>query len=158
MKPVIVVECDNDELLLRILSVPRDRIQHVGNRDEVVKYVLNKPAKHYLGLIDEDPGTQHGAQRQSFKNGPARNGILVAVNGQRTLVVLKPFLEGWLLDAVHACGGRMSALDKGLSDNARELHSQFSPRGDKRMGKVVDYLLKEKSKHLAELRKALDIT
>ena len=158
MKPVIVVECDNDELLLRILGVPRDRIQHEGNRDEVVKYVLNKPANHYVGLIDEDPATQHGAQRQSFKNGAARSGIVVAVNGQRPLMVLKPFLERWLLDAVHTCGGRMSALDKGLSDNARELHRQFSPRGDKRMTKVVEFLTKKKSKHLAELRKALDIT
>lgn len=155
MKPVIVVECDNDELLLRILGVQRGRIQHEGNRDEVVKYVLNKPAEGYLGLIDEDPGTQHGAQRLHFKNGPARQGVLLATNGKRTLVVLRPFLEHWLLDAVHACGSRMSALDKGLSDEPRELHRQFSPRGDNRMKKVVDHLEKKKSKHLAELRRAL---
>lgn len=158
MKSVIVVECDNDELLLRILGVQRANIQHEGNRDEVVKYVLNKPAKEYVGLIDEDPGTQHGAQRQSFKSGPARNGILVAMNGERKLVVLKPYLEGWLLGALHACGGRMSALDKGLSDNPRELHRQFSPRGDHRMRKVVEFLIEKKSKHLAELRRVLVIT
>ena len=157
MKPMIVVECDNDELLLMILGVSRSRIQHEGNRDEVVKYVLKKPATHFVGLIDEDPGTQYGAQRQSFINGPAKNGLHVAMNGQRKLVVLKPFLEGWLLAAVHACDGQMSALDNGLSDIARDLHKQFSPRGDKRMRKVVAFLEKKKSKHLAELRKALDI-
>lgn len=157
MSPVIVVECDNDELLLRLLGVPRKRIQHEGNREEVVKYVLKQDPKLFVGLIDEDPDTTHGHQRSSFKNGVDRHGVLRAGRGERQLVVLRPTLEGWLIAAVHACGGRMSALDKGLSDDPRVLHRQFSPRGDKRMEKVLAYLQKKGSKHLVELRKALAI-
>lgn len=157
MKPVIVVECANDELLLRGLKVPRARVQHEGNRDEVVKYVAHKPTGEYIGLVDADEGTQFGELRQHFKNGPAKHGVMVATHGKRELIVLKPFLEGWLNAAVKACGGRMSKLDKGLSDNDQELHGRFAPRGDKRMGKVIDYLEQKQSKHLAELRKALKI-
>lgn len=157
MKPVIVVECDNDELLLRIIGMPRERIQHEGNRDEVVKYVVNNAPGRFIGLIDEDPGTQFGAMRQRFKSGRPQHGLSIASNGPRRLVVLSPFLEGWLLQAVKACGGRLSALDKGLSDDARALHRQFSPRGDQRMRKVIAFLQRERSAHLKALRKALDI-
>ena len=155
MKPTIVVECSNDELLLRTLGVPRNRIQHEGNRDEVVKYILRKDPASFIGLVDEDATTQHGEQRTSFKNGVPRHGVYVATNGKRRLLVLQPFLEGWLLNAVHACKGRMNSLDKGLSDDPRTLHNQFAPRGDKRMQKVIEFLERKKSKHLAELRKAL---
>lgn len=157
MKPTIVVECSNDELLLRTLGVPRNRIQHGGSRNEVVKVVLRKDADHFIGLVDEDATTQHGIQRLSFKNGISRNGICVATNGKLRLVVLQPFLEGWLLAAVHACKGRMSQIDNGLSDNARALHNEFAPRGDKRMQKVIKFLESKKSKHLSELKSALGI-
>lgn len=158
MKPVLVVECDNDELLLKLLGVPRARIQHEGNRDEVVKYIVNKPSGDYIGLIDEDPGTQFGSLRQSFKPGRSKHGILVASRAERKLVVIQPFLEAWLQAAVHACQSRMSALDAGLSDDPRELHRQFSPRGDKRMKKVVDLLRRKRSVHLAELERVLGIS
>ena len=41
MSATIVVECDNDELLLKTLGIPKARILHEGNRDEVVKYIVS---------------------------------------------------------------------------------------------------------------------
>ena len=100
MKPVIVVECDNDELLLLTLGVPRKRVQHEGNRDEVVKYILKHDPEKFIGLVDQDPGTPRSEKRAQFKTQPASRGLHVERFGKRELVVLRPFLEGWLCEAV----------------------------------------------------------
>ena len=71
---------------------------------------------------------------------------------KRLLVVLHPMLEGWLIKAVHACGGRMERLAKELSDDAHTLHKQLSPKGDPRMDKIVAFLEANDSAHLKELR------
>ncbi|MFN8350355.1 MAG: hypothetical protein U0U25_02700 [Flavobacteriales bacterium] len=56
-----MVECDNDELLLRLLGVLlRKRIQHEGNREEVVHVLKQDPKREFVGSIDEDPDTTHG--------------------------------------------------------------------------------------------------
>ncbi|MBL0128030.1 MAG: hypothetical protein IPP83_11375 [Flavobacteriales bacterium] len=156
-RPIIVVECDNDELLLRLLKIPRSRIQHEGNRDEVVKYINRNDPVRYIGMVDEDPGTPRSPNRARFVRKELRNGVQEEVNGARRLVVLKPMLEGWLISAVHAAGGRMVHLDKGLSDVPSELHRQLMPRGDKRMKKVIEFLDGRKSAHLKSLRSALHI-
>jgi hypothetical protein len=147
-QPLIVVECGNDEQLMKLLAVPKRRIQHEGNRDEVVKYVLKKEPGRCIGLIDQDPGTPRGAQRSKFTPERATWDLHVEHLGKKRLVVLHPMLEGWLIKAVHACGGRMAQLDKGLSDDASTLHKQLSPQGDARMVKIVTFLKTNNSKHL----------
>jgi len=157
MKPIIVVECDNDELLLLTLGVPRKRVQHEGNRDEVVKYILKHPAGHYMGMVDEDPNTPRSTKREQFIKRSTVSDMHVEALGKRELLVLRPFLEGWLCKAVHAAGGRLVKLDKGLSDDPKELHRLLSPRGDARMKKIVGFLETNSSKHLKELRMHLGL-
>jgi len=157
MTPLIVVECGNDEQLLKLLDVPKKRIQHEGNRDEVVKFVLKKDPGACIGVVDEDPGTPRSKQRMQFKAQKPKADLHQEVMEQRRLVVLHPMLEGWLIRAVHACGGRMDKLDKGLSDDPSELHKQLSPRGDRRMEKIVTFLEQKNSKHLMELRHQLGL-
>ena len=155
---MIIVECANDELLLRTLKVPRRRIEHKGGgREEVVKAVLARKPGSCIGLIDADPQTPHGHNRGLFKNGPMKHDVCEALHEKRRLVVLRPRLEGWLLSAVKAAGLRMSVLDKGLSDDERELHGQLAPRGDMRMAKIIEQLEKKGSAHLKELRAQLGI-
>ncbi|MBK8530265.1 MAG: hypothetical protein IPL64_00045 [Flavobacteriales bacterium] len=157
MKPMIVVECGNDEQLMKLLGLPKKRIQHEGNRDEVVKYVLKKDPGGCIGVIDQDPGTPRGAQRSQFKPLKAASDLHLELAGERRLLVLHPMLEGWLIKAVHDCGGSMAKLDKGLSDDARTLHKQLAPKGDPRMAKIVEFLKKKDSKHLNELRVQLGL-
>lgn len=157
MKPMIVVECGNDEQLMKLVGLPKKRIQHEGNRDEVVKYVLKKAPGACIGVVDQDPGTPRGNQRAQFKVGHASTDMHAEQAGERRLVVLHPMLEGWLIKAVHACGGSMEMLDKGLSDDARTLHKQLSPKGDPRMKKIVAFLKKKDSKHLQALRVQLGL-
>lgn len=155
---MIIVECANDELLLRTLKVPRKRIEHKGGgREEVVKAVLEMEAGSCIGMIDADPSTAHGRNRGLFKDRPMKHGVRDSLYGRRRLVVIQPRLEGWLLSAVEAAGLRMSVLDKGLSDDERELHGQLAPRGDKRMAKIIGLLEKKGSAHLKELRRQLGI-
>lgn len=157
MKPTIVVECGNDEQLMKLIGLPKKRIQHEGNRDEVVKYVLKKDPGVCIGVVDQDPGTPRGNQRAQFKVGRASADMHAEQAGERRLVVLHPMLEGWLIKAVHACGGSMETLDKVLSDDPRTLHKQLSPKGDPRLKKIVDFLEKKNSKHLKELRSQLGL-
>lgn len=157
MKHTIVLECDNDELLIRLLGVPRKSILHGGGRDEVVKSILKNSPGACIGLVDEDPGTMRSPQRKAFKIGRPNFDLHVESMDSRKLVVLHPYLEGWLIKAVHACKGRMANLDKGLSDDPRELHSMLSPRGDERMKKILDFLQQKDSPHLRKLRAELGI-
>jgi hypothetical protein len=156
-QPLIVVECGNDEQLMKLIGLPKKRIQHEGNRDEVVKYVLKKEPGQCIGVVDQDPGTPRGTQRSRFTPDRATTDLHAEHAGKRRLVVLHPMLEGWLIKAVHACGGRMEQLDKGLSDEPNTLHKLLSPRGDPRMTKIVAYLEKKNSKHLKELRSQLGL-
>lgn len=157
MSPTIVVECGNDEQLMKLIGLPKKRIQHEANRDEVVKYVLKKAPGACIGVVDQDPGTPRGKQRSQFKASGTRADLHHELAGERRLVVLHPMLEGWLIKAVHACGGSMTQLDKGLSDDAKALHKQLAPTGDARLEKVVAYLKKHNSKHLHELRVQLGL-
>ncbi len=152
-----MVECDNDELLLLTLGLPRKQLLHQGNREEVVKYILKHESGRFIGLVDEDPGTVRSKQRAAFAKGKSHVGLRTEKAGRRVLTVICPFLEGWLVAAVHACGGRMEKLDKGLSDDPRELHRQLSPRGDMRMHKIIAFLEKKNSMHLQVLRTALQL-
>jgi hypothetical protein len=153
----VVVECGNDEALMLALGLPARLVKHEGNRDEVVKYILKHPAGGPLGLVDEDPGTEHGGQRKQFVRGKALHQVRTDRFGHRALVVLMPRLEDWLVQAVKSAGGSMAKLDKSLSDDPAYLHRELNPMGDTRMAKIVGFLQDKKSKHLSELRKALDI-
>jgi hypothetical protein len=152
------VECGTDESLLLLLGVPRRRVVHEGNRDEVVKYILKKDAGAYIGIVDADPGTIHGPQRKQFIDGRMDKGHCMSLCGDRKLVVLSPMVEGWLIAAVQECGGKVKDLDKGLSDDPRALHAQLSPRGDKRLKKLIDFLVQRDSEYLRALRKSLGIS
>ena len=151
------MECGNDELLLKSLGVTKTLRLHEANRDEVVKYILKKDPHTCIGLIDEDPGTPRGIQRSQFNAERAATDLHVEIFGERRLVVLHPFLEGWLIKAVKACGGSIAKLDKGLSDDPRELHRLLTPRGDKRLVGIVDFLKAKDSRHLKALKAALGI-
>ncbi len=152
-----VVECSSDERLLLLMGAPRRSVVHEGNRDEVVKFILKKEAGKFIGMIDEDPGTIHGNQRRQFQDGPAQHDHYVASFQDKKLVLLQPMLEGWLVKAVKSVGGSMSAIDKGLSDDPRELHRTLAPRGDTRLKKVIDFLKEKDSPHLRALRRTLGL-
>jgi hypothetical protein len=152
-----VVECSSDEMLLLALGATRKQVIHEANRDEVVKYVLKKPPGECLGMIDEDPTTLHGRQRRQFQEGLVTHDLCIATFQGRVLVVLKPILEGWLIKAVRASGGKMTDIDKGLSDDISELHKRLSPRGDARLRKVIAFLDAKGSPHLHTLKKTLSL-
>lgn len=153
----IVVECGNDEQLMRLLGVPRKRIKHQGNRDEVVKQVMKDDPGASIGLVDEDPGTARANRRASFKVVDRRTGLVVEQAGEHKLVVLEPFLEGWLVEAVKATGSSMTTFGKELSDDPRELHKVLSPKGDPRLEKIVAHLEEHGSTHIRDLRDALGL-
>lgn len=152
-----VVECSSDERLLLLLGARRRAVIHEGNRDEVVKYILKKEPGQFIGMIDEDPGTLHGNQRRQFVNGPPQHDHFTATYGERKLIVLQPMLESWLIKAVKAVGGSMPAIDRSLSDDARELHRSLAPRGDSRLKRVIDFLQEKNSPHLRALKATLGL-
>lgn len=54
-------------------------------------------------------------------------------------------------------GGSIARLDKGLSDNATSLHHQLRGSGDPRLKKIIEHLVKARSKHVVALKHALMI-
>lgn len=68
------------------------------------------------------------------------------------VIVLRPRLEEWIIDAAKAARVRMS--DFGLSDRGNELHREITSRLGA-FARLVDALSAAGSKHLARLRELL---
>jgi hypothetical protein len=153
-----VVECAHDEMLVKLLVDPKDDVIHLHGRDRVITHMTSEPRPKHIGMVDEDPTTSHSATRNRFKPIKTLHGVLITQHNGVTVIMLRPFLEAWLISAVKAIGKKISAIDKGLHDDPSLLHKSLAPSGDQRLRKVLATLEKHDSKHLLALRQALNVS
>ena len=153
-----VVECAHDEMLVKLLVDNKDDVIHLHGRDRVISHMTSKPRPKHIGMVEEDPTTSHSATRNRFKPIKTLHGVLITKHNGVTVIMLRPYLEAWLIIAVKAIGKKMSMIDKGLHDDPILLHKSLAPRGDQRLRKVLNTLAKHDSKHLKALREALNVS
>lgn len=118
---MIVVECKNDELLMKRMGFPRKEIHHAGNKGNVFNKV--KKLKKAIGLIDEDPNSEQPGEYKKYKLMQKEGGIKLLENihdKDKCVVQVSPYLEHWLLDRAKKCNVHPGKYS--LPDDPKDLH------------------------------------
>lgn len=94
----VLVECYPDEMLLRVLGVPRKQLRHERCKGEVVKRVLKFDCA--TGLIDEDPQSAQPRDLSNYKQVHDAEGLRLLArrdDKNKKLIIVCPRLEDWLI-------------------------------------------------------------
>lgn len=137
------VECDADFVLTKVITKVADReIIHSGGKSRVIYDLVNKHSNK-KGIIDEDPGGSVPSIINRFKiiseNSYHQIDVLYQKSKNNYLIILKPFLEAWILRA--AMISEIDVEKYGLPDDATLLHS------------IINYRLSSFEKLLHDLMK-----
>jgi len=146
-----LVECKPDEALVKTLtSTSRKNIKHAGNKPELLK-TLSEHCTNTKAIIDEDPGTNQPPRLQKFKEKQDLTAYKLKILHQKsknnTVIILRPALEEWILDASKEA--KIDPQEYGLPKDPTKLHQQINIQIDKFQKLVQDLA---KSKRLKTLR------
>jgi len=152
---MIFVECNADETLVRqVTRISGREIHHAAGKGEVCNRLSKR--QDCIGLVDEDPGSSQPRyiERCTVLEDLSREGLKVLQDqpNSNRLVVIRPKLEEWVLQAAH-----LSGLDMGkysLPDNPRELHQAINANLAK-FERVLRDLNEARSERIRELRRLL---
>ncbi|MGA4578545.1 hypothetical protein [Limisphaera sp. VF-2] len=125
---MLYVECYPDELLARLLGVPRREIRHARGKGNILNRLRNLQAGQ--GMIDEDPWAPQPEELGQYIEQERSGDLTLRVhkkNPRKRLIVVSPRLEEWLYVRAAVCGVRPA--DYGLPDTGPELRK--IPRFDK---------------------------
>jgi len=142
---IYLVECKPDATLVKSLTLaPRKRIEHAGNKSQLLK----KLTEHYgnsKGIIDEDPGSVQPPHLQKFREKQDLTSYKLKILHQKsknnTLIILRPRLEDWILDASKEAN--INPEKYSLPKDPTKLHEQINIQIDK-FQKLVKNLAKSR--------------
>jgi hypothetical protein len=145
----LYLECTPDELVARMLGVPRRCIDHTGDKGRVCHHLSRK--ENVIGLIDEDPGSAVPSYLKSLVVVSKQDDLRVLEDPQsgNRLIILCPRLEDWLVRTAQQGGLQMR--DFGLSERPRDLHGEINHRLEG-LRRLLESLLEAKSARLLRLR------
>jgi len=130
----VLVECYHDTALVRSLGIPVRRLGHENGKGNVLRS-LAKWSGDAIGIVDADPGKQDSTPGEMVKyrarqteHGLTR--MTHSSDARKTLVVIGPTLEEWLLARAEASG--LPLRDYALPESAHAMHK--SPRCDLKPG------------------------
>jgi len=146
-----LVECKPEEALVKSLtSTSRKNIKHAGNKSELLK-TLSKHYGNSKAIIDEDPGSTQPPHLQKFKEKQDLTTYKLKILHQKsknnTLIILRPRLEDWILDASKEAN--INPQKYNLPKDPTKLHQQINIQIDK-FQELIKALTK--SKRLRELK------
>ena len=150
-----LVECKPDTVLVKTLThASRKNIIHAGNKSELLKK-LSKLYENCKGIIDEDPWSIQPPHLRKFseRQDLVRDNLKILYQSSKnnTLVMVRPRLEEWVLDA--AKEANISVEKYSLPNDATELHKQINIKTDKFEKLLIK--LKQKSNRFKTLKKYL---
>ncbi len=152
-----IVECKPDKHLIKVITnASKKAIVHSANKAEAIKTLLKAKAPS-IAIIDEDPGSPQPSflKRFKLKQDLSQWGLKVykESSSEKSLVVISPRLEDWLLRAGKESG--ISFKEYSLPENAERLHKVINTNLEK-LKLILKDLLKRENKRLLKLKEALE--
>lgn len=100
----VIIECKPDEKLVKALGFSKNKIAHQPNKGEVCNYLFK--SENQLAVIDEDPDSSQPKHLQKFNVVEEKHDVkkLFCKAENKTIFVLKPRLEEWILKRCIASG------------------------------------------------------
>jgi hypothetical protein len=116
---MILIECYNDEELVKQLGFKKKQYKHKANKPEVVKG-LKKESSISIGIVDEDQEANQPSEMRFYQTINVMGSIkLKKKDTTRFLIEISPYLEEWLYKI--AKRNRIIPEDYGLPKVARKL-------------------------------------
>jgi hypothetical protein len=145
-----LVECKPDEVLVKSLTLTsRKNIQHAGNKSQLLKK-LTEQFSNSKALIDEDPGSIQPPSLQKFREKQDltsyRLKILRQKSRNNTLIILRPRLEEWILEA--AKEAKIDPRKYNLPKDPTQLHEQINMQIDQFQKLVKDLVITKRVRKL----------
>jgi|WetSurMetagenome_2_1015567.scaffolds.fasta_scaffold1394492_1 hypothetical protein len=122
----LYLECNPDEVLARVVGVPRRAIVHSHGKGRVSKHLDRQSG--VSGLVDEDPGSAQPRTLAGFVEVSSTHDVRLKIDKNRNnrLVVLCPELEDWVIKT--AKSARVKMEEYSLSERPGELHANINQR------------------------------
>ncbi len=117
---MIVVECYNDELLVKTIGF--SKIKHEGGKGRVLERV--KKNSGVIGIIDEDPDSIQPPEISEYTEKESKSTIkllIIRYDKHKRIIQISPYLEDWILN--RARQNRISPRDFNLPNDSKELHN-----------------------------------
>lgn len=151
---MIVLECNNDEFLVKNLGFSKKQVRHESCKGKVLKKIRITP--HAVGMVDEDPQSTPPREMQEYIKIKSGEGIRLfrKKNDQKKkLVLISPYLEHWLLD--RAKQNKIKPKDYALPDNPKKLHNITHAEKNKNFREFIRTLISA-DKEIHTLKKWLE--
>ncbi len=150
---MFLVECFNDETVLRALGVPKQQVRRMKGKGNVIGHLKKDLHRSDTGMVDCDAKSPNPARLEPFTRAEAaHDAVLYTWKGQR-LVVVEDNIEDWIVKALQASGLKLS--DFTPASTAAELNRLESRVCEPGLMKAMEALATERSPHLATLKRFL---
>lgn len=119
---MIVIECNNDEFLIKSFGFPRKKISHQRCKGEVVKRVGKLPKA--VGIIDEDPQSNQPGDLKKYKEIQAHGNLKLFTgknDNKNRIIQISPYLEHWIINRTKS--NNINIEDYNLPVNPKKLHA-----------------------------------
>lgn len=152
--PEIVLECNPDEALIKVLGYTRKMITHQPGRGEVINYLQRNPSA--IGIVDEDPGSAKPTYFSKFTHESDEQFDIASfhIPKLRTrLIVIKPRLEEWILK--QALESKINPKSYSLPEDANDLHKIINTKIPL-FEKMIKEMLEKGNSGLKHLKNLID--
>lgn len=152
---MFLVECFNDETVLRALGVPKQQVRRMKGKANVIGHLKKDLHRNDTGMVDHDAKSPNSAHLEPFtRTEAAHDAVLYVWKGQR-LVVVEDNIEDWIAKALQASGLKLS--DYTPATTAAELNRLESRVCEPGLMKAMEVLAANRSVHLATLKRFLGL-
>jgi len=136
---LIIVECNNDETLVKVLGIKKKDIDHQPGKSRVIKALLKDRGR--LGIVDSDPGKSQPKECLSFNRIEETQDLTLLCKGNAHLCVIYPDLEGWIIKRAKLNHYDLKEYD--IPDTAQDMHKVPDLHLGKGYTELLERLFKE---------------
>ena len=150
---MVLVECYNDETVLRALGWSRKDIRRMRGKGNVINHLKKGGQLDVVGLVDRDARSPNPTPLEPFiRAEAAHDAVLYTWKGQR-LVVVEDSIEVWVVRALEASG--LQLIDYTPARTAADLHRLEARVCEPGLTKAIEALVAKSSAHVATLKRFL---
>lgn len=147
-----LVECYNDETVLRALGIGPRQVRRMKGKGNVMNELKHGALVH-VGLVDCDVLSPNPVPLEPFVLRETAHDAALYTWKEQRLVVVEDNIEDWMVKAMKA--SLLSLEDYLPAKNAAELNRLENRVNDPRLRKALDALQEKKSPHVSTLRRFL---
>jgi len=153
---MFLVECYNDETVLRAIGVSRKAIRRMRGKSNVIGHLKKDAHRKDTGMVDRDARSPNPAPLGPFIHAEAEHDAVLYTYKEQRLVVVEDNIEDWIVKALLACGLKLS--DYTPASTAAKLNRLEARVCEPGLMKAMNALLENGSPHVATLKRYLGLS